>query len=182
MREKESDKFYKKLLKMEPLGFIDPLKDLGTFDSYHMCFLETVEELRSPWSGDQYLPKWQVKIEEMRGVYIKWQEALANEKDEKTGRRKRNFVSTASVRKEQRVFIRLCLRFGFTIRTISKKTGYAEKTIRNEYSYSRHMHATKRNSYVIVKDKAPGSSARQPLSHYLKSKEGNERYCLNRRQ
>ena len=30
MREKESDKFYKKLLKMEPLGFIDPLKDLGT--------------------------------------------------------------------------------------------------------------------------------------------------------
>ena len=94
---------------MEPLGFIDPLKDLGTFDSYHMCFLETVEKLRSPWSGDQYLPKWQVKIEEMRGVYIKWQEALANEKDEKTGRQKRNFVSTASVRKEQRVFIRLCL-------------------------------------------------------------------------
>lgn len=83
---------------------------------------------------------------------------------------------------KERVFIRLCLRFGFTIRTISKKTGYAEKTIRNEYSYSRHMHATKRNSYVIVKDKAPGSSARQPLSHYLKSKEGNERYCLNRRQ
>ena len=74
MREKESDKFYKKLLKMEPLGFIDPLKDLGTFDSYHMCFLETVEKLRSPWSGDQYLPKWQVKIEEMRGVYIKWQD------------------------------------------------------------------------------------------------------------
>lgn len=175
LRKKESDKFYQKLLKMEPLGFIDPLQDLGTFDSYHMCFLEPVEDLRSRWSGDPYLPLWQDKIAEMRQVYLAWQRALVREGNTENGRPTRNFVSTQSVRKEQAGMIRVCMRFGFSIKNIAYKTGYAEKTIRNEYAYSRHMHPTRKNSYVIVKD----NGEKLPFDRYLRSKEGKERYWLN---
>lgn len=175
LKKKESDKFYRELLKMEPFGFIDPLQDLGTFDSYHMCFLEPVEDLRSHWSGDPYLPFWQDKIAEMRQVYLAWQKALVREENIENGRPTRNFVSTQSVRRERAGIIRVCMRFGFSIKNIARKTGYAEKTIRNEYAYSRHMHSTRKNSYVIVKN----NGDKVPFDRYLRGKEGKERHWLN---
>ncbi|MEY8661432.1 modification methylase Sau96I [Ligilactobacillus faecis] len=181
MSKKASKRLYEELLQSEPLGFVDPLHGLGTFDGYHMKFKEPVEDLKSPWSGDPYLPEWQHKISEMRQLYLKWQKALVKE-NKQLKSPTRHFVTTESVRKEQKRLIRIGINFGFRLKTISKKTGYAEKTLRNSYSYSRNFHQSRKNSYVIVKNKSEKSAKKIPFKRYLHTKEGKDRYCLVHRQ
>ena len=112
MSKRTSKRLYEELLRSEPLGFVDPLHGLGTFDGYHMKFKEPVEDLKNPWSGDPYLPEWQYKISEMRKLYLKWQKALVKENNQSKSPT-RNFVTTASVRKEQKRLIRIGINFGF---------------------------------------------------------------------
>lgn len=185
-REKNLDKrrskqLYEELLHSEPLGFIDPLHGLGSFDGYHMKFKEPVEELKNPWSDEPYLPEWQRKITEMRQLYLKWQRALAKENSQ-SKRPTRNFVTTASVRKEQNRLIQISIDFGFKLKTISKKTGYAEKTLRNSYAYSRNFHQAHKNSYVIVKNERQRSAKKIPFRRYLHTKEGRDKHWLVHQQ
>lgn len=49
-----SNYFYNQLLESEPLGFIDPLQDLGEFDSIQMKFKEPVSQLINKYSGHPY--------------------------------------------------------------------------------------------------------------------------------
>ncbi|MDO4668099.1 MAG: modification methylase Sau96I, partial [Streptococcus sp.] len=65
---------YQKLVESEPLGFIDPFEDLGTFDSVLMKFVEPVERLVNKYSGNPYNPYWQERIKEMRKLYIEYLE------------------------------------------------------------------------------------------------------------
>lgn len=71
---------YEKLLNSEPLGFIDPFTDLGEFDGVQMKFKAPVHQLKNKYSGQPYSQKWQLKIEEMRKLYIQYQLSL-QEKD-----------------------------------------------------------------------------------------------------
>ena len=70
---------YEKLLNSEPLGFIDPLTDLGEFDKVQMKFRKPVRSLTNKYSGQPYNPYWQEKIEEMRLLYIQYQLSLREE-------------------------------------------------------------------------------------------------------
>lgn len=45
--KRKSVKYYKELLNMRSknMAYIDPIRDIGTFDSFHMEFKEPIEEL-----------------------------------------------------------------------------------------------------------------------------------------
>ncbi|HEO0303543.1 TPA: hypothetical protein U9C93_000379 [Streptococcus agalactiae] len=62
----KKNSLYNQLIKSEPIGFIDPLTDLGEFDIFQMKFKEPVRYLKNKYSGKPYSPHWQNKIEKMR--------------------------------------------------------------------------------------------------------------------
>ena len=173
MGKRKSIKYYEELLNVGSKGifYIDPLYDIGTFDSYHMKFKESIEELINPWNQKPYSPKWYKNIEEMRLIYLKWQKALLDEETQENAkdnskRINRNYVRNAKIRAEQARLIRIYLQYGFMIPTIARAVEYAEKTVRNSYAYSRHMHL-KKNSIVIVKNNSSNQVTKLPFNRYF---------------
>ena len=47
----DSKSLYQQLLDYEPLGFIDPFNDLGTYDALQKSFKEPISDLLNPYSG-----------------------------------------------------------------------------------------------------------------------------------
>ena len=69
----DSKSLYQQLLDYEPLGFIDPFNDLGTYDALQKSFKEPISDLLNPYSGHPYSKAWQKKIAAMRELYIAYQ-------------------------------------------------------------------------------------------------------------
>ena len=72
------NKYYQQLLQADPTGFIDPFKDLGTYDSRLNKFKEPVSELLNPFSGRPYSKIWQKRIETMREIFISYIKSTAD--------------------------------------------------------------------------------------------------------
>lgn len=47
----KKNSLYNQLINSEPIGFIDPLTDLGEFDIFQMKFKEPVRYLKNKYSG-----------------------------------------------------------------------------------------------------------------------------------
>lgn len=54
----KKNSLYNQLINSEPIGFIDPLTDLGEFDIFQMKFKEPVRYLKNKYSGKPYSPHW----------------------------------------------------------------------------------------------------------------------------
>ena len=76
----DSKSLYQQLLDYEPLGFIDPFNDLGTYDALQKSFKEPISDLLNPYSGHPYSKAWQKKIAAMRELYIAYQMSLGDTK------------------------------------------------------------------------------------------------------
>ena len=116
---------YEKLLNSEPLGFIDPLTDLGEFDKVQMKFRKPVRSLTNKYSGQPYNPYWQEKIEEMRLLYIQYQLSL-REEDKKENIQTR--VKVPETQEHIEEIVTMYLKLGFRFREIEKRvSGYGAK-------------------------------------------------------
>ena len=116
---------YEKLLNSEPLGFIDPLTDLGEFDKVQMKFRKPVRSLTNKYSGQPYNPYWQEKIEEMRLLYIQYQLSL-REEDKKENIQTR--VKVPETQEHIEEIVTTYLKLGFRFREIEKRvSGYGAK-------------------------------------------------------
>lgn len=127
--------YYDQLVSSEPLGFIDPFEDLGTFDAYHMRFKESVRELINPHSGKPYSPKWQTKIQEMRKLYIKYQASLREEPHHELSHRMRSEANQAYVDK----IITTYLTLGFHFSEIERQLSVSSKNLRARYKRSDYI-------------------------------------------
>ncbi len=106
------NEFYDQLINSEPLGFIDPLSDLGEFDSIQMKFCEPVRNLKNKYSGKPYNLNWQNKIEQMRALYIQYQKSLILEDQEQgVHNRVRNKESKEHVNEIVTTYLKLGFRF-----------------------------------------------------------------------
>ena len=182
--KRKSVKYYKELLNMRSknMAYIDPIRDIGTFDSFHMEFKEPIEELINPWTKKPFSPEWYPEIEKFRQLYLKWQKAQAEEDKEestsKSSRIIRSYVRNSEIRLEQARLIRIYLQYGFSIPAIARAVEYAEKTIRNSYAYSRHVHLRK-NSTVIVKNRdSNGRIEKVPFNRYFSANSTNLKHYL----
>lgn len=126
--------YYDQLITSEPLGFIDPLEDLGTFDAYHMRFKESVRELINPHSGKPYSLNWQIKIQEMRKLYIQYQASLRDENHE-LSHRMRSGENQAYVDRIVTTYLKL----GFRFSEIERQLAVSSKNLRARYKRSDHI-------------------------------------------
>ncbi|HEM3642172.1 TPA: modification methylase Sau96I [Streptococcus suis] len=130
------NEFYNQLINSEPLGFIDPLTDLGEFDFVQMKFKEPVHQLNNKYSGQPYNPNWQSKIEQMRGLYIQYQKSIKLE-DESFRHRVRNQESKKYVHEIVTTYLTL----GFKFKEIEKRL---------PLSYKQLIRGRKRSDYVTT--------------------------------
>lgn len=121
------------------MGFIDPLSDLGEFDSIQMKFKQPVRNLINKYSGKSYSPHWQNKIEKMRVLYIKYQKSLKLE-DEKefVHNRVRNKKSKEHVHEIVTTYLKL----GFRFKEIEARVSLFNTRLRRNW---------KRSDYVVTK-------------------------------
>lgn len=132
--------FYNQLINSEPLGFIDPLTDLGEFDSVQMKFKEPVGKLINKYSGQSYNLKWQNKIEQMRVLYIQYQKSLMLEdRNQDIRNRVRNRESKEHVHKIVTTYLKL----GFKFKEIEKRL---------PLSYKQLIRGRKRSDYVTTRN------------------------------
>ena len=122
---------YEKLLNSEPLGFIDPLTDLGEFDKVQMKFRKPVRSLTNKYSGQPYNPYWQEKIEEMRLLYIQYQLSL-REEDKKENIQTR--VKVPETQEHIEEIVTTYLKLGFRFREIEKRVSLSYKKLRSDWS------------------------------------------------
>jgi hypothetical protein len=118
---------YDQLINSDPLGFIDPLTDLGEFDAVQMKFKAPVHQLKNKYSGQPYSKKWQSKIEEMRKLYIQYQLSL-QEKDKKEEYYKRE--KTTDSKEYSNEIVTTYLKLGFGFRDIEKQVSISYRTQR----------------------------------------------------
>ena len=130
------NEFYNQLINSEPLGFIDPLTDLGEFDFVQMKFKEPVHQLINKYSGQPYNPNWQNKIEQMRGLYIQYQKSIKLE-DESVRHRVRNQESKEYVHKIVTTYLGL----GFKFKEIEKRL---------PFSYKQLIRGRKRSDFITA--------------------------------
>lgn len=126
--------YYDQLITSEPLGFIDPFEDLGTFDAYHMRFKESVRELINPHSGKPYSLNWQTKIQEMRKLYIQYQTSLRDDHHE-LSHRMRSEENQAYVDRIVTTYLKL----GFRFSEIERHLSVSSKNLRARYKRSEHI-------------------------------------------
>ncbi|MCW1076405.1 MULTISPECIES: modification methylase Sau96I [Streptococcus] len=127
---------YEKLLNSEPLGFIDPLTDLGEFDKVQMKFRKPVRSLTNKYSGQPYNPYWQEKIEEMRLLYIQYQLSL-REEDKKENVQTR--VKIPETQEHIEEIVTTYLKLGFRFREIEKRVSLSYKKLRSDWSRCDHV-------------------------------------------
>lgn len=106
------NEFYNQLINSDPMGFIDPLTDLGEFDFIQMKFKQPVRNLINKYSGKPYNSNWQNKIEKMRVLYIQYQKSLKLEDEEQlVHNRVRNRESKEHVSEIVTTYLMLGFRF-----------------------------------------------------------------------
>lgn len=136
---------YDQLRNSEPLGFIDPFTDLGEFDIVQMKFKAPVHQLKNKYSGQPYSKKWQLKIEEMRKLYIQYQLSLQedNRKD-RYSRRPKTKLSKEHINEIVTTYLKL----GFTFRDIEKRVSIAYQTLRNHWNRSDYIQTVETEVYL----------------------------------
>ena len=128
--------YYDRLMNSEPMGFINPLTDLGEFDPVQMIFKKPVRELVNKYSGRPYNLNWQNKIEAMRVLYIQYQKSLQEEdKKESLQSRIRNEVDKAHVDKIVTTYLKL----GFRFKEIEPRVSLSYKTLRRRWHRSDYV-------------------------------------------
>ncbi len=137
--------YYNQLIESEPMGFIDPLKDLGEFDFVQMKFKHPVRQLVNKYSGKPYTLQWQRKIEEMRILYIRYQESLKAE-DEREAVQKR--LRSSQSKAQAKEVIATYLQLGFRFREIERRVNLSYKTLRRNYSRTQYIRATSPEFYL----------------------------------
>lgn len=123
---------YEQLIKSEPMGFINPLEDLGEFDVFQMKFKKPVRLLVNKHSGQPYPLHWQNKIEEMRGLYIQYQLAL---REEQEIRRVRKTEDKKHIEKIVTTYLSL----GFRFSEIENKVQMSNKRLRDLFRRSDYV-------------------------------------------
>ena len=130
------NEFYDQLINSEPLGFIDPLSDLGEFDSIQMKFCEPVRNLKNKYSGKPYNLNWQSKIEQMRALYIQYQKSLILEdKEQGVHNRVRNKESKEHVNEIVTTYLKL----GFRFKEIEARISLFNTRLRSNWKRSDHI-------------------------------------------
>lgn len=129
----------KKLREMEPIGFIDPINDLGTFNYFTFRFDEPVSQLTDS-QGKVYSKFWQEKIEEMRQVYIDWQNYLQNVESEVT-----------TQKEEINQVVETYLTLGFRFTEFEDRVPYSLKMLRDNWQRSNFLRTN--NPQVFLKTK-----------------------------
>lgn len=137
--------WYHQLINSEPLGFLDPLTDLGEFDIVQMRFKKPVHQLRNKYSGQPYSKSWQLKIEEMRELYIHYQLSLQedNKKDKYYRRPK-----TKQSKDHLHEIVTTYLTLGFHFRDIEKRVSMAYQTLRNHWNRSDYVQTVETEFYL----------------------------------
>ncbi|MGT2809162.1 modification methylase Sau96I [Streptococcus iniae] len=123
---------YEQLINSEPMGFIDPLTDLGEFDIFQMKFKEPVRHLKNKYSGKPYSLQWQSKIEDMRSLFIKYQKSLREDVKEE-------IVITSRARNHENKeylneIVTTYLKLGFKFPEIEKRVSLSVKRLRNQWN------------------------------------------------
>ncbi len=135
---------YEKLLNSEPIGFIDPLTDLGEFDKVQMKFKQPVRSLKNKYSGEPYSLNWQRKIEEMRGLYLQYQLSLREEDQEENIQTRVKQPETIEHIDE---IVTTYLKLGFRFREIEKRVSLTYKKLRSDWSRCDHVSAAEAEFY-----------------------------------
>lgn len=130
------NEFYDQLINSEPMGFIDPLTDLGEFDSIQMKFKQPVRNLINKYSGKPYNLSWQNKIEKMRVLYIQYQKSLKLEDEEQlVHNRVRNQESKEHVHEIVTTYLKL----GFRFKEIETKVSLFNTRLRRNWKQSDYV-------------------------------------------
>lgn len=134
---------YQKLVESEPLGFIDPFEDLGTFDSALMKFVEPVEWLVNRYSAEPYNPYWQAKIKEMRELYIEYLESSQTH-NEPLDYRLRN----DEAKKHADEIVTTYLKLGFRFKDIEERVKLPIKRLRRNWRRSDYVKTASPRFYL----------------------------------
>ncbi|HEO6299827.1 TPA: modification methylase Sau96I [Streptococcus agalactiae] len=161
----KKNSLYDQLLNSEPMGFIDPLTDLGEFDIFQMKFKEPVRHLKNKYSGKPYSPYWQNKIEEMRSLFIRYQESLREEVNEEIT------ITSRARNQENKEYInnivQTYLKLGFKFPEIERRVSLSVKRLRNQWNRRDHVSSHKlvvllksdlKDGYYDPKDYLPKNS------------------------
>ncbi|MDO4667027.1 MAG: modification methylase Sau96I [Streptococcus sp.] len=142
------NKFYNQLINSEPMGFIDPLTDLGEFDSIQMKFKEPVRNLINKYSGKPYNLNWQNKIEKMRVLYIQYQKSLILEdKNQAVHNRVRNKESKKHVHEIVTTYLKL----GFRFKEIEARVSLFNTRLRRNWKRSDYV-TTASSEFYLKRD------------------------------
>lgn len=139
------NKFYDQLISSEPMGFIDPLSDLGEFDSVQMKFREPVRKLINKYSGKPYNLNWQNKIEEMRILYIQYQKSLKLEDEEQLVH---NRVRNQESKKHVHEIVTTYLKLGFRFKEIETRVSLFNTRLRRNWKRSNYVRTTTSEFYL----------------------------------
>ena len=146
------NKFYDQLINSEPMGFIDPLTDLGEFDSIQMKFKKPVTKLINKYSGQPYNLNWQNKIEKMRGLYIQYQKSLKLE-DQKQA--VHNRVRNKESKEHVHEIVTTYLKLGFRFKEIESRVSLFNTRLRRNWKRSDYV-ATDSPEFYLKSDLKDG--------------------------
>lgn len=130
------NRLYDQLIQSEPMGFIDPLTDLGEFDPIQMKFKQPVRKLLNKYSGKPYNFNWQNKIEKMRILYIQYQESLKLE-DQKLDVHSR--VRNKESKEHVHEIVTTYLKLGFRFKEIESNVSLFNTRLRRNWKRSDHI-------------------------------------------
>lgn len=153
------NKYYQQLLQADPTGFIDPFKDLGTYDSRLNKFKEPVSELLNPFSGRPYSKIWQKRIETMREILISYIKSTADPEGSES--RKKSVEDKESLN----MIVSTYLKLGFHFSDIEKRIDYAQGHLRNHWSRKDHVRYEE-PEFFLKEDLKDGYF--NPTHHYRK--------------
>ena len=153
------NKYYQQLLQADPTGFIDPFKDLGTYDSRLNKFKEPVSELLNPFSGRPYSKIWQKRIETMREIFISYIKSTADPEGSES--RKKSVEEKESLN----MIVSTYLKLGFHFSDIEKRIDYAQGHLRNHWSRKDHI-KFEEPEFFLKEDLKDGYF--NPTHHYRK--------------
>ncbi len=167
---------YQKLMESETLGFTDPFKDLGTFDSVLMKFVEPVEKLVNKYSGNPDSPYWQERIKEMRKLYIEYLECSQSH-NESLDYRLRN----DEAKKHADEIVTTYLKLGFRFKEIEGKIKLPTKRLRRNWRRSDYVETAKPRFYLKEKLRNGNSFPKHNLPSSLElNKEIDKQWILNK--
>lgn len=139
------NKFYDQLISSEPMGFVDPLTDLGEFDSIQMKFKQPVRNLINKYSGKPYNVNWQTKIEKMRVLYIQYQKSLKLEDEEQSVH---NRIRNKSSKEHVHEVVTTYLKLGFRFKEIEVRVSLFNTRLRRNWKRSDYVATTSPEFYL----------------------------------